>query len=104
MTYIQSEHSEKNILNFVIVGLICTALVGVFFLVGLYNNVVNLNHDITTAKAQLDVTGGQNTTLNSQVATALGNVSSGGLATADGLVQDNNPTYFNQSWPIASQQ
>jgi hypothetical protein len=103
MTYIQSQRSEKNILKIVLAALICTALGGVFWLVTLYNNVVNLNHDITTAKAQLDSIGGQNTALNSQIAVAMGNVSTGDLATADGLVTDNHPTYFNQSWPIASQ-
>ena len=102
MTYIQSDHHRSSILNFVLAGLIFTSLVGVFWLIALYNNVVNVSHNITTAKAQLDSIGAQNTVLNSQVVVALGNVTSGDLATADGLVQDNNPQYF-QTWPLASQ-
>jgi len=105
MTYIQPDSHQKNILNVIIAGLIFTSLVGVFLLVGLYNNVVNLNHTITATKAQLDSIGAANTVLNGQVVAALGNVTSGDLATADGLVQDNHPTYFpnSQTWPLASQ-
>ncbi len=104
MTYIHPDYNHKSILNFVLAGLIFTSLVGVFFLVALYNNVVNLNHAIVSAKANLDSIGAQNSTLNNQVVASLGNVASGNLAAADGLIQDNHPTYFSQSWPIASQQ
>jgi hypothetical protein len=105
MTYIHPEN-HKSILNFIIAGLIFTSFVGAFWLVALYNNTVNLNHNIAAAKSELDSVGAKNTTLNNQVVAALGNVQSGDLATADGLVQDNHPQYFptNQSWPIASQQ
>jgi hypothetical protein len=112
MTYIQPNNHQKSTLNFVIAGLILTSLVGVFWLVALYNNIVNLDHTITTEKAAVDSIGAQNTTLNGQVAVALGNVASGDLATADGLVAENHPQYFQQSvtsnqiteWPLASQQ
>lgn len=104
MTYIHPNYHNKSILSLVLAGLIFTSLVGVFWLVALYNNVVNLDHNITAAKSELDSIGAQNTALNNQVAAALGNVTSGNLAAADGLVQDNHPHYFQQSWPIASQQ
>ena len=104
MTYIQPERIKKSILNFVLAGLILTSLVGVFWLVALYNNIVNLDHTIAAAKSELDTIGAQNTALNSQVTAALGNLSSENIAAADGLIQDNHPTYFQQSWPIASQQ
>jgi len=94
MTYIHPDQKNNSILNFVIGGLIFTTLVGVFWLVALYNNVVNLNHNIQTAKAQLDSIGAKNTTLNNQVVAALGNVESGDLASQDGLVQDSHPQYF----------
>jgi hypothetical protein len=94
MTYIHSDIRNKSILNLVLTGLIFTALGGVFWLVALYNNVVNLNHNIAAAKSQLDSIGAQTTALNSQVTAALGNVTSGAVATADGLVQDNRPQYF----------
>jgi CHASE3 domain sensor protein len=103
MTYIQANH-QKNILNFVIGGLIFLLLGGVFSLIALYNNIVNLNHNIAAAKAEADSVGAQTTALNNQVIAALGNIQSSDLATQDGLVQDNHPQYFSQSWPIASQQ
>lgn len=111
MTYIHPERNQKNILNFILTGLIFTCLLGVFWLIALYNNVVNLSHNLATAKTQLDAVGAQNTSLNNQVVAAMGDVTSGDLAVAGGLVQDNHPAYFTinqpstqQSWPIASQQ
>jgi hypothetical protein len=116
MTYIHPDHRQLQILNLVIAGLIFTSLVGVFSLVALYNNIVNLNHNIAAAKSELDTVGANNTALNHQVTAAMGNLISDNLAMADGLVQDNHPQYFqlstnqqpvsrNQSteWPIASQ-
>jgi hypothetical protein len=99
MTYIHPNYHNKSILNLVLAGLIFTSLIGVFWLVALYNNVVNLNHTITAAKSELDSIGAQNTALNNQVVTALGNSVSGNSAAADGLVQDNHPQYFPVSQP-----
>ena len=105
MTYIHPDHNGKSILNIVLAVLIFTSILSVFWLVALYNNIVNLNHNITTARAELDSVGAKTAALNNQVAAALGNVQSGDIAAQNGLVQDNHPTYFplNQSWPIASQ-
>jgi hypothetical protein len=113
MTYIQPSR-QKEILNRIIAGLALFTVLGIFWLVLLYNNIVNLNHNIATAKSQLDAIGVANTTLNAQTVAALKVVQSGDLATADGLVADAHPQYFtnnqppitsNQSaWPIASQQ
>jgi len=80
---------------------------GVFGMVGLYNETVNLNHNIAAAKAELDTIGAQNTTLSNQVIATLGsgNALTAAIA-ANGLVADQKPQYFQQtdpSWPIASQ-
>ncbi len=103
MTYIKP-NCNKNILNRILAGLVCGILMATFYLVAVYNDVVNLNHNIAAAKAQLDAIGAQNTTLNNQVVASLGNIQSGDLAAEGGLVQDNHPQYFSQSWPIASKQ
>ncbi|HVO28935.1 MAG TPA: hypothetical protein VMT81_03065 [Candidatus Paceibacterota bacterium] len=103
MTYIHPDH-RSHLMNWILAGLILTSLVGVFWLVALYNNIVDLNHNIAAAKTELDSVGAQATALNNQVVAAMGDVASGDLAAQDGLVQDNHPQYFNQSWPIASQQ
>jgi hypothetical protein len=102
MTYIHPDN-HKSILNRVLAGLIFTSLVGVIWLVALYNNVVNVNHTIAAEKAQLDTIGANNTALNNQVTVALGTIQSADLAAQNGLVQDNHPQYFSPSWPIASQ-
>lgn len=103
MTYIQP-NQPKNFINLILAGLIFGLFLSVFSLIAIYNNVVNLEHNVATAKAAVDSIGAQNTALNNQVVAALGNIRSNALATSDGLVQDNHPQYFSQSWPIASQQ
>ena len=106
MTYIHPDRHQKNILNFILAGLILGSLVGIFSLLALYNNIVNLNHGIAAAKTELDAIGVQSSALNNEAVAALQNIQSGNLAAQDGLVQDNHPQYasINQSWPIASQQ
>jgi len=91
----------------VILVLLCVAVAaGAFGMVALYNQTVNLNQNITAAKAQLNTIGSENTTLSNQVMATLGasdNVQN--IVSQDGLIVDNNPQYLqtNQQWPIASQ-
>ena len=103
MTYIQP-NKHKTILNLILGVIVCALFVGVFSLVALYNNVVNVSQNIQTAKSQLDAVGAQNTSLNNQVVTALAKVQSSDLGQQDGLVEDNHPQYLNQSSSLASQQ
>jgi hypothetical protein len=111
MTYIQPNRNN-NLLNRIIAGLALCSVLGVFWLIALYNNTVDLNHGIATLKAKLDSVGADNTSLNNQVIAALGSIQSGGLAAQDGLVQDNHPQYYQQpiatnqssEWHIASEQ
>jgi len=96
-------------LNRILAGLALAVLGGVFWLVALYNNVVDLNHNIATLKSQIDSIGANNTTMNNQVIATLGSGGLQDLATQNGLITDNHPQYFplarsTQSWPIASQQ
>jgi cell division protein FtsL len=102
MTYIQP-NQNKNILNRVIFGLVVVLLVNIFWLITLYNNTVNLSHNIAEAKTQLDSIGAKNTALNNQVLAALGSIQTDSIKTQNGLVEDNHPQYLSQSWPIASQ-
>jgi hypothetical protein len=104
MTFIQPT-KHANLLNVAIAMLVAAVLGGTFWLVVAYNKTVDLSHDISSAKAQLDTIGAENTALNNQILATLGDVDSSALATADGLVTDKNPQYFTtaQQWPIASQ-
>ena len=104
MTFLQPQ-KHFNIQNFIIGFLSVLVLGGVFWVVIAYNNTVNLSHNITAAKSQLDSIGAQTTSLNNDIVAMLGSAQIGSLAAADGLVQDNKPQYFyiNQQWSIASQ-
>lgn len=86
MTFIQP--NKQNILFSLFLVLIVVGLIGgTFELITLYNQTVSLNYEISTAKAELNSIGAENTTLNNQIITTLGNSSQlAALATADGLV------------------
>ncbi len=103
MTFIQP-NKNKSILNAIIAIFLVAIALGVFGMVALYNATVNLSHNITEAKSELDVVGVLTTKLNDQAITAMGAVDLAALATNNGLVEDEKPQYFrvSQSWPIAS--
>ena len=93
MTFIQPTR-RGNILNLMLTMLVVFILGSTFALVALYNQVVNLNHDITATRADFDAVGSQNTKLSNQVITMLGNDDQlTNVANADGLVTDNKPQY-----------
>ena len=104
MTFIQPQ-KYFNIQNFVIAVLTVMAFVGTIFIIVEYNKTVDLNHNIVSAKTELDSIGAANTLLNNDVIATLGGGQIGALAAADNLVEENKPQYFsiNQQWPIASQ-
>ena len=86
MTFIQP--NKTNIFLRLFLILVVLGLVGgTFWLIKLYNQTVNLNHEITAAKAELDSIGAENTTLNNKIVTTLGNTDQlTAIATVDGLV------------------
>ena len=105
MTFIQpSKHT--GIENLIIAMLVLALIAGTFWIVIGYNQTVDLNHDITSAKAQLDSIGARNTVLNNQVIATLGGSNISALAAQYNLVEEKKPQYFpiDQKWPIASQQ
>ena len=104
MTFIQPK-KYFNIQNFVIAALAVMVFVGTFFIIVEYNKTVDLNHNILSAKTELDTVGAANSLLNNDVIATLGGGQIGALAAADNLVENNKPQYFsiNQQWPIDSQ-
>ena len=86
MTFIQP--NKKSIVFRLFLILIITGLTGgTFWLIALYNQTVNLNHEIAAAKAELDSVGAENTALNNQIVTMLGNTGQlSAIATEGGLV------------------
>lgn len=99
MTYIHP-NNRMTALNLVLAGLVFGLLVGIFSLIALYNNSVDLTHSIAAAKSELDAIGVKGTALHQEVMQSL-------AAAPNGLVEETHPHYFslnqNQSWPIASQ-
>jgi len=104
MTFIQPK-KYFDFQNLVMVALAVMVFVGTFFIIVEYNKTVDLNHNILSAKTQLDAIGAANTLLNNDVIATLGGGQISALAEADNLVEQNKPQYFsiNQQWPIASQ-
>jgi cell division protein FtsB len=94
MTFIQP--NKKNILlRFCLVLIVVGLMGGTFWLITLYNQTVNLNHEISAAKAELDSIGAENTALNNQIVTALGDTDHlTAMASSDGLVIAK-PQYVN---------
>lgn len=85
MTFIQP--SKKSIVFRLFLVLIVAGLIGgTFWLIMLYNQTVNLSHEITAAKSELDSVGAENTALNNKIITMLGNTDPTAIATQGGLV------------------
>jgi hypothetical protein len=95
MTFIQP-HKNCSALNIVLGCLVVSLLLGTGSLVVLYNRVVNLNHEIASAKATLGSIGAENTALSNQAVTAIGDDQGASLAAGQGLVVDNQPHYFRE--------
>lgn len=95
MTFIKP--NKNNALFRFLLALIVVGLVGgTFWLITLYNRTVNLDHEIATAKAQLDSIGAENAAINNRIVTILGNSDQlAAVATSDGLVVDAKPQYMN---------
>jgi cell division protein FtsB len=86
MTFIQPNKTSVAFRIFLVL-VVAGLTVGTFWLIALYNQTVNLNHEIAAAKAELDSIGTENTALNNQIVTTLGNTSQlTAIATSDGLV------------------
>lgn len=109
MTFIQP-NKNKSFLNIIIVLFVVAIVSGIFGMVALYNATVNLNHNLTEAKKELDAVGAASTKLNNQIVAALAGSSLTAAVTRAGLVEEKKPNYFstqgtreNKSWPIASQ-
>ena len=104
MTFIQP-NKNKSILKGILVVLGIGVFGGIFLLVGLYNSTVNLNHNISAARAELDAISAQNTSLNNAIIAALGSGQVTTSARTNNLVEDKNPHYFpvDQKWLLASQ-
>ena len=95
MTFIQPNKNNslfRAFLIFIVIGLVG----GTFWLIALYNSTVAMQHEIAAAKVQLDAIGAENTALNNQVVTTLGDTGRlSALAAEEGLVMNSKPQYLS---------
>lgn len=107
MTFIQPS-KRSDILTLTLWVFSAGLVAAIFGMVALYNATVNLDHNITQAKAELDAIGAQNTGFNNTIVGVLSSNEIATLAAKDGLVPESKPTYVpigqatDQKWPIAS--
>ena len=93
MTFIQPK-KHLNLLNVILGMLVITILGGTFWIVVAYNKTVDLSHDIVSLKAQLDTIGANNTALNNNIISTLGETQFQNLAAVDHLVTEKKPEYY----------
>lgn len=94
MTFIQP--NKKSILfRFFLVLIVVGLIGGTFWLITLYNQTVNLNHEIAAVKAELDSIGAGNTALNNQIVTTLGNADQLTAIMAQGGLVVAKPQYMS---------
>lgn len=110
MTFIQP-NKHKGLFNIVLAALAVAVVFGTFGMIALYNETVNLTHNITAAQNELNSIGATSTVLNNEIISALGRGSIAGLAANAGLVMESKPQYFpagqanasnHAQWGIAS--
>jgi cell division protein FtsB len=86
MTFIKPESKSRwfgVFMTFMVVALLC----GTSYLITIYNQTVRLSQEVAAARTALNTIGAENTTLNNQIITTLGNVNQlSAIATSDGLV------------------
>ncbi|MBI3589265.1 MAG: hypothetical protein HY093_02530 [Candidatus Liptonbacteria bacterium] len=104
MTFIKPEK-----LSFVIkllISSIVPLVSGVFYLIFMYNQVVNLDQDITKLKREIEVNQAATADLNQKVFAFFESENVDQIIATLGLVQEKNPDYFEsaQKWAFALQQ
>src|SRR5271154_788128 len=94
MTFIHNA-KQKSFLTRLIVLLMVALFTGTVGLIFLYNKTVDLDHEISQTKTQLEAVGASSTQLNAQVVAIIGSGALTSVANEDGLVIDNQPQYYS---------
>lgn len=104
MTFIQPKKS-KSFLNKAIIILATCLILGVIWLVVVYNRFVNLSHGISGTRADFQSLESQNAELKDQIIELIDSANSGNIVSKNNLVQDKNPKYFEvaSQWSYASE-
>src|SRR5205823_3682530 len=100
MTFIHSQKNRSSLTRMIVL-LMVALFTGTGGLILLYNKVVDLNHEISQAKAQLEAVGAQNTQFNNRIIAIIGGGDLTAVANERGLVLDNAPQYFTAAAAVA---
>ena len=104
MTFIKPEKLSflSRLLIFTMVPLVS----GVVWLIFMYNQVVNLNHEIPRLKKEIEVNQAAAAELKEKVFAFFKNENTDQITSALGLIQEKNPEYFEsaQKWAFALEQ
>ncbi len=95
---------QNVLLNRLLLILVALIIVSALYLVWLYVRLVNVNHGLTTARADLVRVETQSAELKEKIFGLLSGDKLQALAQAEGLVQDKEPQYLqaSPSWSLAS--
>jgi hypothetical protein len=101
MTFIQP-HKQFTVANFALGILIFSTVFTTFALVAVYNGIVNVSHNISATKAELDTIGAQSTSLQNRIVALMGSGAVAQAAQTAGLIEDKNPRYLPADRETAS--
>lgn len=103
MTIIQPDR-QSALLNRLLFALVALIIVSALSLVWLYVRLVNVNHNLTSARTDLVQVETQSAELKEEIFGLLSGDKLQALAQTKGLVQDKDPQYLqaSPSWSLAS--
>ncbi len=104
MTLIQPNKKITALPPLFIAALVIPIILGVIWLILLYNTTVDLRHRFTTTKSAIQTIGTENSQMKDQVFSLLDKAHLEALAKERGLKEDRNPQFvtLDTQWEFAS--
>lgn len=105
MTFFKPNQENTSFLSRLTILLALPAILGVFWLVILHNQLVDVKHNLTQVNLEIQETQAQSAEIKDQIFSLLGNESLFNVKNTRGLIQEKNPDYFQtlELWTFASQ-
>lgn len=104
MTFIKPE--KLSLVNKILIALAIPLITGAIWLVFVYNQVVSLNHEISSLKKEIEINQAATAELKEKIFEFYGSANVEQVIGQLNLVQEKNPEYFKlpEKWVFASQQ
>lgn len=104
MTFLQPK-KNFNILSKAVFLIVIPIVAGVVWLVMLYSQAVDVEHDIATLDKEIEAQEAKNTEIKEEIFKLLSSDNVDELSQELGLVEDKSPQYFkNKAWEFALHQ